>query len=50
MGARSVGYVDECIATFDEFRDLLPNNLDLNELRKDRALYEDLNTIQRVSF
>jgi len=45
MGTRSVGYVDECIAAFDEFRDLLPANLDLNELRKDRALYDDLNTI-----
>ena len=45
MGTRSVGFVDECIATFDEFGSLLPSNLDLAEIKKDRVLQEDLMAI-----
>jgi hypothetical protein len=45
MGTRSVGFVDECIATFDEFATLLPTNLNREELKRDRALQEDLSTI-----
>jgi hypothetical protein len=45
MGTRSVGFVDECIATFDEFPTLLPQSIDRAELKRDRALQEDLMTI-----
>lgn len=45
MGTRSVGYVDDCIAAFDTYPHLLPNNIDLEELKRDRALYESLNAI-----
>lgn len=45
MGARSVGYVDDCIMAFEEFRNLLPNNLDTEELKRDRALYDALSGI-----
>ena len=45
MGTRSVGYVDDCIAAFEEFKGLLPADLDLPELKRDRILYEDLMTL-----
>jgi hypothetical protein len=45
MGTRSVGFVDDCIMTFDEFAPLLPNNLDRAELKRDRLLQEDLMAI-----
>lgn len=45
MGAKSLGYVDECIATFDEFKNLLPGDLDMAELKRDRLLYENLSII-----
>ncbi|MFN0014740.1 MAG: hypothetical protein ACKVU2_09350 [Saprospiraceae bacterium] len=48
MGARSVGYVDECIATFDSNKQLLPSTIDLEELKRDRALYDNLSTIAMV--